>query len=245
MKKVIALGIFCCAAVTAAEPQEVVAPEEELQELDQPNKEINGAYWGLGLSVARTHHKIDLTKTVAGVPNPTITHSSPSSTAAQIEASFLVGFGTSFWSKYYTGLELEVFRRFRGKTSHFDDLHVEHSQNTSFNFEGRLGYLFPKKGNMIYLTAGVSRLYSRAYFGDDRSKNVTSFGSFFPTVGVGFEHRINAKWNVRFDYRYVISSKERDQGVKLNNKTTYSYRGKPGRMSFRIAVTRNINHSLY
>ena len=62
MKKV-AFGLLLCAFSVTADPQEVVAPEEELQELEQPNKGINGAYWGLGLGMSRTHHKVDGTKT--------------------------------------------------------------------------------------------------------------------------------------------------------------------------------------
>jgi len=210
---------------------------EDFQEFGEPTKTISGAYWGLGLGLSRTQHKIEFTENNSS-------KTSKSSSAAQVEASILLGFGTAFYKRYYAGLEVEVFNRFKGSNKNIDNkLNINHCRNMSLNFDTRFGYLFPKSGNLIFITAGVSRLFGRVSFGDDK-KNESSFGSFFPTVGFGFEHRINYNWNVRADYHYVISSKDNEHEVTANGNK-YKYQGKANRMGIRLSFIRNINSSLF
>lgn len=214
------------------------AKQSEFQELGDPYKNIGGAYWGVGLGIARTQHKIEFSE---GLSTETKQHSSSS---GQAEISLLLGFGTAFHNRWYAGLEFEVFNRLKGKTADYEDgLHIVHDSNMSFNFEGRFGYLFPEHGNLLYLTMGVSRLFGRVSFGSAKDSR-SSFGSFFPTVGLGVEHKLNSNWSMRADYRYVISSKDNEHEVATDSKV-YKYRGKADRMSFRLSFIRSINNSFF
>lgn len=213
------------------------AGQEEFQRFDEPYKTVSGAFWGVGLGAARTQHKVDFAQ-----GNSEERHHS--SSALQAELSLLMGFGAPFHGRCYAGLEFELFRRFSGKTRDYDDqLHIHHCMNMSFNFDARFGYLFPKNGNLIFLTAGVSRVFGRVSFEKDK-KPESSFGSFFPAVGCGIEHKINSNWNVRADCRYVISSRDNEHEVIVNRRR-YRYKGKANRAAVRFAVTRSINTSFF
>lgn len=213
---------------------------EEFQKFGEPNKLISGAYWGIGVGLARIQHKVDFWDGTA--KKESAEHQS--SSAAQTELSLLMGFGAPFYKRYYIGLELEFFKRFSGSTKDYNELHIHHCGNSSFNFEARVGYLFPKSGNLVFATAGMSRIFGRTSFGKDTKKTETSFGSFFPTIGCGFEHKINHNWNFRVDARYVISSKENEQSVKADSKV-FKYEGKANRVAVRIAITRSINTGFF
>lgn len=219
--------------------------DDEFQKFGEPQKVISGAYWGIGLGLSRTQHKIEFAKLTADgkIDGEKKKHTSSD---MQPEISVLVGFGAPVYKRYYAGIEIEFFNRFGGKTKDYDDkLHIHHCKNMSLNLDGRFGYLFPEKGNLIFITAGVSRVFGRVSF-EDEKKPTSSFGSFFPTVGVGFEHRINYNWNWRVDYHYVISTKDDDHVVKAGPKdtqTSYTYQGKANRMALRFVITRSFNNS--
>lgn len=218
---------------------------DEFQRFGEPYRVISGAYWGFGFGLSRTQHKIEFAKLKddGKIDGEKKNHTS---SGMQSEISFLMGFGAPIYKRYYAGMEIEFFDRLGGKTTDYDDkLHVHHCKNMSLNFEGRFGYLLPESGNLVFMTAGVSRIFGRVSFGDEK-KPTSSFGSFFPTVGLGFEHRINYNWNWRVDYHYVISSKDNDHKVKTGSKdapTSYTYQGKANRMALRLVITRSINSS--
>lgn len=222
------------------DPKEIANQQNDLLPLGEPVRNISGAYYGIGIGLARTHHKLNFLGNNGFHYN---------SSAYQPELSFIVGFGAPIWERWYAGIELDLFHRFKGKTAHLDNgIHLEHSANSSVNMDVRFGYLFPEFGNMVYLTAGFSRIFAKVRFNVEKDnfnkKCSTSFGSFVPTIGLGVEHKINHLWSVRLDYRFAIPSNEKEQIVK-NYAGTWHYKGKANRMNIRLSITRDIANSLY
>jgi hypothetical protein len=200
--------------------------KDELPELSEPYRNVSGAYYGLGLGSSIISHKVTYSK---GEDQK----SDFKKNAHQFDVSLIAGFGAPFYDRYYAGIEFDIFKRFSKKTSYNDEIGIIHSSNIGLNMDVRFGYLFPEHGSMVYLTAGFARIVGRVTF--DKGNTEGSFGSFYPTVGVGLEHKINHQWNVRGDFRMAITSKD-------DNKYSHNwkYEAKPNRIAFRVSITRNI-----
>lgn len=212
-----------------------VLPESEFLSLSDPEMKISGAYYGIGLAIARISNNITLKK-------DNDRHTSKES-ATQFDFSIIAGFGGNFYNRYYAGVELETFKRFHEKEKSKVNI-GEYSISTVFgaisgiNMDIRFGYQFPKYRTLPYFTFGFSKMRGSILLyknSDEKPVRKQSFGSFYPTVGFGVEHKLNHKWNLRGDCRVSISSK--DDSKKIGN---YSLEGKPSKISFRLAVTRNI-----
>ncbi|MDR2067468.1 MAG: porin family protein [Holosporaceae bacterium] len=199
---------------------------DEFSDLSEPHRNVSGAYYGLGLASSIVAHKVTYGKGGALM-------SSLKKSAHQFDVSLIFGFGAPFYDRYYAGIELDLFKRFPKKTSYNDEIGVIHSSNIGLNMDVRFGYLFPEHGSMIYITAGFARVVGKVTF--DKGATEGSFGSFYPTFGVGLEHKINHRWNVRGDFRIALASKD-------DNKYSHGwkYEAKPGRIAFRVSITRNI-----
>lgn len=241
---VCALTCFCSLTVAdgGLEKLEELQPDEELQQLGEPYKNISGAYYGFGLGTSIISHRVKAWNTTGG--------ETPKRTANQLETSLIGGFGAAFYKRYYSGLELEFFKRFSGGGKKDGSIGVAHPSSMGINMDVRLGYLFPEQGNLLYMTVGFARIIGHARFGngsrtlpggrvvnDDKKYINRSFGSFYPTVGCGFEHKVDHNWNVRLDARYSITYKDDGKVVRVNGDT-WNYEGKPSRISLRCSVVR-------
>ncbi|MDR1375297.1 MAG: porin family protein [Holosporaceae bacterium] len=199
---------------------------DDFFELSEPHKSISGAYCGLGAGLSLISHNVSYAKSGGS-------EASCKKNASQFDFSLICGFGAPFYGKYYAGVECDFFKRFSKKTSYNNEIGIIHSANIGANMDVRFGYLFPEHGSMAYLTAGFARIVGRITF--DKSNGEGSFGSFYPTVGLGLEHKINHRWNVRGDFRIAITSK--DDNKYYGN---WKYEAKPNRISFRLSITRSI-----
>jgi hypothetical protein len=208
------------------------AAADEFLELAEPQRNISGAYYGAGLTLSSISHGVKVEK--AGQPTVDF-----KKTSVQFDLSLIGGFGSAFYKQYYAGLELELFKRLGGKTSYHNDGNVglTHHATIGLNMDVRFGYLFPEQGCLAYTTVGFARVLGRVAIRDDAKQNKRegSFGSFYPTFGVGVERKINHRWNVRADLRLSITSKESEKHV-----AGWKYEGKPNRTAFRISITRSI-----
>ncbi|MDR3187439.1 MAG: porin family protein [Holosporaceae bacterium] len=200
--------------------------EDEFSELSEPHRNVSGAYYGLGLGSSLISHKVTYGKGEGQ-------KSSSKKNAHQFDISLILGFGAPFYGRCYAGVEWDLFKRFSKKTSYENEIGIIHSANIGLNMDVRFGYLFPEHGSMVYFTAGFARIVGRVTF--NRGSTEGSFGSFYPTLGVGVEHKINHRWNVRGDFRLAITSKD-------DNKYSHGwkYEAKPNRIAFRVSITRNI-----
>lgn len=233
MNKVLFWG--ACMLVASAYGDDIELGEvgaDDFQELGEPSKIISGAYWGLETNAAFIKHNVDVENNNQ--------RSSYSSSSTQMELGLLGGFGAAFHQKWYTGIELKIFRRFKGKTEDHDKVHIEHTQNTSLAMDVRLGRLFPQQGNLVYGSFGFTRVFGRVYFdGNNGAREYGSFGSFYPTIGIGIEHKIGNMCNVRCAAQYTITTKDNKHATRVGN-TTWQREGKPNRFSIGVAVTRSI-----
>ncbi len=234
MKKFVGVSVLCCATISA---DTAVGNSEEFLPLGEPDRVISGAYYGIGIGSSSIKHEILASKNNGAC-------SKYSSTSNQFEISAIAGFGTPILKRYYAGIEFEIFKRLSGKDHSFDGMHVQHCVNTSMNMDVRIGYLFPLRGTLVYFTAGFARLFGRVSFDRDiggrrRNESGGSFGSFYPTLGVGVEYKFNQTWNGRCDYRYCITSKDDERGFNTGN-AVWKWRAKPNRMSVRLSLTRSM-----
>jgi hypothetical protein len=212
--------------------------EGELAELSEPQRFITGAYYGCSSGISLVSHSVKGQR--AGATDATHKNS-----ACQIDLSLIGGFGAPFFKMYYAGIELEFFKRF-GKNISYNgsgEIGVAHVANIGMNVDVRFGYLFPERGGMAYLTVGVAKILGNAVFdkGDHQKQNDPkgSFGSYYPTLGVGYEHKVNHLWNVRVDLRYSITSTDNNNDAHVNG-IHWRYEGKPSRTSIRVSVIRTI-----
>ncbi|MDR0968674.1 MAG: porin family protein [Holosporaceae bacterium] len=205
---------------------------DEFLDLGEPSRNIGGAYWGLGLTWSSISHKLKATSD----KNEEVNYKKSGN---QFDVSLLGGFGAAFYKLYYTGIEAEFFKRFGGGTSYSNDdrAGLIHNSTMGLNMDVRLGRLFPEHGWLAYGTLGFARVLGRAVFrdADHNNKREGSFGSFYPTVGIGAEYKLTNRWNIRGDFRYSITSK--DDGRTVSG---WKYEAKPNRMAFRISITRSI-----
>jgi hypothetical protein len=166
-------------------------------------------------------------------------------TAHQFDVSLIGGFGAPFYRTYYTGIELDLFRRFYAKTSYNGEVGIIHSNHFGLNMDVRFGYLLPRHGAMIFVTAGFAKILGKMSFDADPQRGHvnnpdSSFGSSYPTFGFGAERKINHLWNIRGDFRISITSKDDNKSLKANSSSHWKYEAKPSRMAVRISITRNI-----
>ena len=209
---------------------------DDLMELDEPYRYVTGAYWGVSVGPTFVKHKLSAQNGSTGAFQKT------NASKTQIDLALLGGFGTSFYKDYYVGIEMEMMRRC-GKGTHYandtDALGLKFHSQFGLNMNVRFGYLFPKQGNMVYTMIGFSRTLGKAVEkrADGREFDAT-FGSYFPTVGIGVEHKINYDWNVRFDVKYSITSKDSDK--RSPGSGAWKYDAKPQSVGVRFSVTRNI-----
>jgi hypothetical protein len=101
----------------------------------------------------------------------------------------------------------------------------------------RFGRLYPLQGHLVYATVGFARVLGHGLFECGSYYAEGSFGSFYPTFGVGFEKKINHRWNVRADFRISLTSKDDNKSPR---GTYWKYEAKPSRAAFRISITRSI-----
>lgn len=210
---------------------------DDFMELDEPYQYITGAYWGISVGPTFVKHKLTAKNETTGISQKT------DFSKTQFDLGLLAGFGTSFYKDYYVGIEMEAMNRF-GKGTHYrndtDPFGLKFNSQFGLNMNVRFGYLFPKQGNMVYAMVGFSRTLGKVVYKDASGKETErSFGSYFPTVGIGFEHKINYDWNVRLDVKYSITSKDSDNRIRMN-KVPWVYKVKPQSMGVRLSVTRNI-----
>ncbi len=201
-------------------------------ELDKPERKISGAYYGIGYDLSFIKHEVQ-------ARNERNIDKSIKKSTTQSAISLLAGFGSSFYEDYYIGLEFEIMKRFSGKTSYEDDIGIKFSQQFGINMDVRFGYLFPKYGNMVYLTLGFSRTLGKVVVKVDGQKDAEKgFGSYFPTIGIGFQQKLNSKWNIHIDSRYSITSKDKYNRLIGNNN--WNYNVQPKRIGIRLSLTHNI-----
>ncbi|MDR1561151.1 MAG: porin family protein [Holosporaceae bacterium] len=203
---------------------------DEFLALSEPHKSVSGAYYGLGLALSMMSHKARF------VDSSVSKEVNLKKTANQFDVSLIGGFGAPFYEKYYAGIEFDFFKRFPSKKSYESELGIIHTSTLGLNMDVRFGYLFPEHGSMLYLTVGFARALGHVAHRNQLNKESEgSFGSFFPAFGAGLEYKINHKWNIRGDFRILITSKENKK-----NLCNWQYEAKPNRIAFRISVTRNL-----
>ena len=213
------------------------ANNNDFMELDEPYRYVTGAYWGLSVGPTFVKHKLTAHNETAD------TYQKTSFSKTQFDLALLGGFGTSFYKDYYVGIEMEMMKRF-GKGEHYkngsDKFGLKFNSQFGLNMNVRFGYLFPKQGNMVYALVGFSRTLGKVIEKKaDGSNNEKSFGSYFPTVGIGIEHKMNYDWNVRLDVKYSITSS--DSNRRIGGKIDpWVYTAKPQSVGVRLSVTRNI-----
>ncbi|MDR2645786.1 MAG: porin family protein [Holosporaceae bacterium] len=196
--------------------------------LGEPERRIGGAYLGGGLAVSRISHKLNAEKT--GEDRIDFSRS-----GSQMDVSVLAGFGSAFHKRDYIGIEMEIFRRFGGGESFHTSgkVGLRHCSALGMNLDIRPGCLFSLQGALAYVTIGVARIQGQVI--SKTSDHRGTFGSYYPTVGVGVEQMINFKWSIRGDIRMSITSKDNDK--QLDN---WKYDAKPNRIAVRILFIRNI-----
>ncbi|GHU14293.1 hypothetical protein FACS189449_10770 [Alphaproteobacteria bacterium] len=229
---------------------------DDFLELSEPERIVSGAYWGVGLGWSRISHKLSNIQKVSAGSSATPASTTPvegagnrvdnianlSSSASQYDLSLIAGFGAPFYKNYYAGIEFSMFKRFGQRKKDFDgeDIGIKHSSTMGLDMDVRVGYLFPENGNLLYATIGFARVLGRVTLKKkDANPAEVSFGSFYPTFGVGVEHKVDHNWSIRGDFRMCITSKDDGKSYKAN-KTEWKFDAKPSRYAFRISVTRSI-----
>lgn len=209
---------------------------DDFMELDEPYRYVTGAYWGVGVGPTFVRHKLSAQNGSTGATQQT------NLSKTQMDLALLGGFGTSFYKDYYVGIEMEMMKRC-GKGTHYandsDALGLRFHSQFGLNMNVRFGYLFPKQGNMVYAMVGFSRTLGKVVEEGSGGEEATgTFGSYYPIVGGGFEHKINYDWNARFDVKYSITSTDSDQRMYRN--AAWKYDVKPRSVGVRFSLTRNI-----
>lgn len=210
----------------------------DFEELDEPYQYITGAYWGVSVGPTFVKHKL----TANNDKNEKVSQNT-SISKTQFDLGLMAGFGTSFHDDYYVGIEMEMVKRV-GRGVHYknegDTFGLKFNPQFGLNMNVRFGYQFPKYGNMVYSMVGFSRTLGKVVGkAPDGSNDIhKGFGSYYPIVGFGFEHKINYDWNVRLDVKYSITSSDSDQ--RLYEKSPWVYEVKPQSIGVRLSVTRNI-----
>lgn len=234
MKKV--LSILFIGVAAFAEDNDVVDYSEDNDsfiELSEPSKYISGAFWGIGGGPSFISHKLNAHNETANQDR----HVKKS--AVQYDLAFLFGFGTLFYRDYYAGINFEIMQRFGKGKSYDEDLGFKFSSQFGINMDVRFGYLFPQQGNLLYTSVGFTRTLGKVLFKGTGQNTEIGFGSYFPTFGLGFEHKINHLWNAGICAKYSITSKDSKDNIAGGGQK-WSYKAKPWVTIFKFYVTRNI-----
>ncbi|MDR0580892.1 MAG: porin family protein [Holosporaceae bacterium] len=202
--------------------------EKDFLPLGEPERQIDGAYLGGGLATSSISHKLHAEKVGEGRVDF-------SKSGVQMDISALAGFGSAFYKRNYIGIEMEFFKRLGGGESFHSngELGLRRCSDLGLNLDVRPGYLFPLRGALVYATVGVARV--RGQVVSKTGSHQSTFGSYYPTVGIGIEQMINSRWSVRGDIRRSITSK--DDGKQFGG---WKYDAKPNRTAMRILLVRNI-----
>jgi hypothetical protein len=105
---------------------------DEFLELAEPQKNIGGAYYGLGVTLSQISHDVKAIKN-------NIQEIKFKKSDNQFDISLIGGFGSAFYKRYYAGLEIELFQRFSGKTRYNGEVGIIHSSNFGLNMDVRFG----------------------------------------------------------------------------------------------------------
>jgi hypothetical protein len=233
MKKiveVVAVGLLVSWSALAdneTEPQVKVPSDavgDEFLELGEPNKDISGAYVGAGCALSCITLDVSASRGSGG-------EITVKDTAVRPDISLIGGFGAQFYKQYHAGIEMELFKRLGGKTVYHSngDIGVMHSGTIGLNMDIRVGRHFAQQGVLVYGTVGFARVLGHAH--NARIGQNGSFGSFYPSFGVGVAKKMNHRWTAQFDLRMAIPSKD---GDKLLGEWTYG--GKPSRTAVRLSM---------
>lgn len=229
-------------------PEEKILPKstsDDLIELAMPERKIGGGYIGLGLGLAKVSLNAKTTREKKDTVNSLFLEHKKST--LQYNLSLITGFGNAFYKDYYIGIELDLSKKFKENTSENADktFGVQHKANVGLNMDVRFGLLMPQSGLLVYSTVGFARVIGDFIINTNDMKEKHKFGSFYPTIGLGTEYKLNNSWNIRGDLRYAITAKD-DKNLKQFTKngedvpvTNWECRAKPQQISFRISVTKN------
>jgi opacity protein-like surface antigen len=242
MKKVSVCLFLLCSATLAADTDtdtdtesvenEKSDAKDEFLDLGEPDVNVNGAYYGLGVGLSQISHSLSAVK--SGVSETSFDKSS-----SQFDISLIGGFGTCFYERYYAGIEADFFKRTGGGTSYSSDKQVGivHNSTIGLNMDIRFGRLYPQHGCLGFVSVGFARVLGRALFDAGSCYSQESFGSFYPTLGAGVEKKINHVWNIRADIKYSVTSKDDNKYIR---NSPWKFDGKPSRTALRLSVTRSI-----
>jgi hypothetical protein len=229
------LSVFLCFFVSTAKADPIsdkTETPEEFLDLAEPQKNISGAYYGLGVSLSMMSNSLKASR----AQSPDVDFKS---STTRHDLSLIGGFGSAFHGRYYAGIEMDFFKRFGSGTNYSSDrqLGITHNSAMGLNMDVRFGYLYPQQGYLVYATVGFARIQGQALLNCGPYYAEGSFGSFYPTFGVGVEKRLNHRWNIRADFRISATTKDDNKYI---GGTGWKFEAKPDRTAFRFSVTRSI-----
>ena len=230
MKKILGV-LFMGISAFAESNVDYAENDDTFIELSDPSRYISGAFLGLGGGASSVSHKL-----TAHNESTNQDHRIKKS-ATQYDLSFLLGFGSLFHRNYYAGIQFEIMKRCGKGSSYDENLGFKFNPQFGINMDVRFGYLFPRQGNLAYATIGFSRTLGKVLFKTSDRDVEVGFGSYYPTLGLGFEHKINHLWNVGACLKHSITSK--DSGEARADGQRWNYRVKPWVMMLKFYVTRN------
>lgn len=227
----------------------IIPVDTEFEALSNPYRAISGAYVGAGLDVSRIQNKVRL---FLGDKDGNVDKSpkiAEKQNVTQFDVSVIGGFGSVFYENWYVGLEFKFFKRLPEKKRNFEEISIISKGCLGLNMDVRLGYQFPQNGVMVYASVGFARILGGMWAFDKTQNNKLlakkTFGSFFPTAGVGVEYRLTQIWNIRADLRYSMGSREKkrflyDDGSKkeVADMPVRVLEGKPTRWSVGVSAVR-------
>lgn len=225
----VVLSVFMTSLIFA---QEYENKGEEFIEVSDPYSTVSGAYYGIAGALDILSYRYSIKKAPAG----STVQKNKSQKSTQPSISLLAGFGTPVYKTFYTGIEFEIFYRFKsGDNSKSNP--IRKKAYSGFNMDVKFGQELPKYGALVYFTVGFSRVLGYVSF--DEGKTISRYGTFHPACGFGAVKRLNDKWNAMIDFRYIIASKD-DNKTYDTESGRYIYDAKPRKICVRLAITRQI-----
>lgn len=230
-------GFFCTEVSSAQEEKKLVSSDletvdEDFIPLDEPESRIGGLYTGFSIGHSWISHKATV-KFAGG-------QEQFKKTSGQMDYAWIIGFGTAILKDYYTGLELQVMKRTGSKT-HYNETNrigFKFSSQFGMNMDVRFGKLFPQSGGLLFMTAGFHRVLGKTEIRTPFGIKEKGFGSYYPTIGLGYEKKINGRWMIRADCKYSITSNTTDSTDRF---TSTEYKVQPQRIGVDLAILRNID----
>lgn len=211
--------------------------DPDFQPLANPDRKVSGAYYGIGLGLSCISHKLNAERKDK-------TEFSEKHSANQFDVSLIGGFGSAFYGRYYAGIEAELFKRLPKKKKRSSEIGSVYATDLGLsglgvNMDVRFGYQFPQHGSLVYVTVGFARVigWMEAY-NNGLLETRMSFGSYFPTAGLGIEYKINQTINICGDVRITFGSKEKKYAIIDGN--VLAFEAKPNRYAFRVSITKSI-----